>query len=315
MLLNMQRMASAPEFVIVEMHAGEQLFRADEKYGTVGTTANALYTASRPTYFTLTQGNTNSYAKRKADSTVKVFEVKGGETLNLIDMNEPASYHALLQAQPQFADSIRVAFRLAGARVWRISEEHTKWRDDEALAAICALEGADGYYTRAQKASNNENADGSPAWFHAEVGLCPRAFRKLMLVRSIRVAADPKRQRAQRFAAAAAPNEPIPNAFKSIGRPLVFGSNANSVAAPPAPVRITGRALMFNMNSNNNNNTPAEKRKRNENTNRTRRVRARSNNNNNNKTRRNNNKTINNRNNNNTRNNRNNNNNNIHNSN
>jgi hypothetical protein len=234
--------------------SGTQLYRVDKTYygmrndaqrrGPI--TGNMVYPLPQPTYFLETEGNLQIYARYFPYG--KEFTVN--QDIYLIDMNNRRSLDAVLSQIPdeQTRDAVRTAFQVSeDGQVLRHSTPETKHLDDVALSAICAL-GADGYYTRRQEG------------FHAEIGLCPRAFRRITLERTMRVAPPmnvPRRRtmrnrnRNLNNAAPRAPENRFANIVRQpqmnavFRRPLNFGA-ANNVPNYVPEVRRMG-ASMFDM--------------------------------------------------------------------
>ena len=232
-------------FKIVEYSS--PLFRAEKFKGVNQTRANQHYNASIPYhFFTTVKAEVEPYRKYGTTYT-KTWRVT--EPLVLIDIMDLPTRKLL----EQYVDKSKldIAFPIINNKVYRVSENETDMIDRAVLQALCSLRHndgrpIDGYYMKRQEG----NLPSPITTFHSEVGLCRRAFRKLMhessekMVRANRMNRVTKRVRNMNS-----------NNNNTNTKPTVKGLSFNS----PSP---TKKSRLFNNNNNNNNrySTPTKRK-------------------------------------------------------
>lgn len=153
------------------------LFRAEQFKGMNNTRANEHYNNSVPYhFFTTVKAEVEPYRKYgitytktwQADEPLLLLDIMNLNTRQLLEKNINKN-------------KLKTAFPIIGNNVYRISDEETDHIDRAILKEICSLRHnghpIDGYYMKKQTAPLPQNI--SP--FHSEIGLCRRAFNKLML--------------------------------------------------------------------------------------------------------------------------------------
>ncbi len=156
-------------------HYTGHLYRADCETFSRGSLASQNYRTAPMKYFTLEKGETSAYSRR-GYPFIKTW--RPSEPLILIDIFDVPTRNALkdLIGANGSTNAINIAFPLNNkGSVYRVSEENTKNKNDDVLRSICEQGVFDGYYMGKQVARNKVGT------FHSEVGLCPSAFRKLVL--------------------------------------------------------------------------------------------------------------------------------------
>jgi hypothetical protein len=149
------------------------LYRADRNFASAGISAAQNYKDAPMKYFTLYKDETIAYTKYGMRN-IKSWKVTA--PLVLIDIFDISTRNSLKELIG--ADALNIAFPLnKNGKVYRVSEENTKNKNDDVLRNICSLGGVDGYLMHKQ-----EERSGGIGSFHSEVGLCAKAFSKLVLV-------------------------------------------------------------------------------------------------------------------------------------
>jgi hypothetical protein len=149
------------------------LYRADRNFASVGISAAQNYKDAPMKYFTLYKDETSAYTKYGMRN-IKTWKVSA--PLVLIDIFDISTRNSLKELIG--ANALNVAFPLnKNGKVYRVSEENTKNKNDDVLRNICSLGAVDGYLMHKQ-----EERIGGIVSFHSEVGLCPKAFSKLVLI-------------------------------------------------------------------------------------------------------------------------------------
>lgn len=155
------------------------LFRAEKDKGSnILTNANTHYNKNiSHHFFTTVKSEVNAYSKY-GTSYVKTWQT--AEPLYLLDIMDLATRRELEKTIN--ANKLQFAFPIMNNVVYRVSEEESVPIDRAILKAICSLthngRPLDGYYMKRM-----ENTSGRYGKFHSEIGLCRRAFSKVMLER------------------------------------------------------------------------------------------------------------------------------------
>jgi hypothetical protein len=209
------------------------LFRAEKYKGVNNTTANRHYNQSVPYhFFTTVKAEVEPYRKFGTTYT-KTWQPN--EPLLLLDIMD-ISTRRLLENTIN-TNQLNVAFPIINNKVYRVSEEDSDHIDRAVLKAMCSLQHngrpIDGYFMKKQEAFPPRISS-----FHSEIGLCRRAFGKLMLEASER-----KIQ----------PNRVVRATKKRNSK----NNENNRFLRPSAPKMNlfetpTKKRRMFNNNSNNN---------------------------------------------------------------
>ena len=215
------------------------LFRAEQFKGMNNTSANQHYNQTIPYhFFTTVKSEVEPYRKYGTTYT-KTWQAD--EPLLLLDIMDLSTRQLLEQNINK--NKLKTAFPIIGNNVYRISDEETDHIDRAILKEICSLQHngrpVDGYYMKKQTAPLPQNI--SP--FHSEIGLCRRAFNKLML-RASEKKIQPKRM------VRATKKRNIENNSNNRGRASV--PKINMFVSPTRKQKRN----MFNNSNNNNNNAP-----------------------------------------------------------
>lgn len=177
-----------------------ELFRADEDIGKkpIGETAVNHYPMNYThQFFTLTNAETSSYRQKGVRHT-KTWEVNQATPLLLLDMLDFNTRQWLLSElkNNKSRRALHIAFPVRNHTVYRRSNTTTVDDDRNILNIMCGLalpdgRQIDGYYMVRQEnlpahIIQNEFTNVPISTFHSEIGLCRRAFGKIILTKITR---------------------------------------------------------------------------------------------------------------------------------
>ena len=146
-----------------------KLYRANSTSFITSGKASNNYRNAPMKYFTLNSSELKTYIPRGRPYVKNWKTTDSLELVDILDLNTRKA----LEAIPGLKNALNIAFPIEKNVVLRVSTELTKNQDDIVLGKLCEL-GYDVYYM--------ETIGG----FHSEVGLCPKALRKLELEQSKR---------------------------------------------------------------------------------------------------------------------------------
>lgn len=134
-----------------------------------GNLASVNYKNAPTKYFTLKRNNVSAYTKKNTTYTKNWSVIQPLKLVDILDLNTRKALEDRFRTNRIFVSAITNAFPINGNIVRRISSSSEE--DNQIINKICSL-GYDGYYM---------NVEGRNIGFHSEVGLCNKAFNKLIL--------------------------------------------------------------------------------------------------------------------------------------
>jgi len=159
-----------------------KLYRGNVNYSSKNK-ANAHYGNRYNKFFGLSTKEVMYYIENKEKAYVKQWVPI--EPLFLIDILEDTTRHSL-EVLIDAKEALDISFPVVNNKVYRVSEQVTQLADNEVLAKICTLHdengrNIDGYYMERQQNSIVLESGKRIKEFHAEIGLCKQALKKLKL--------------------------------------------------------------------------------------------------------------------------------------